>query len=544
MPKTERAATAPARARVGLPIVPDGSARHPLLLRLPPSPDGAPSRCNNGCRECLTQPVSGDAAAFSAEVRGRHVVLRDREPTLRRDLPKLVRELRARGPASITLLTNGRMLGYAAVTAELQKAGVDRFIVKLFGLDEAAHDEHTRVPGSYKQAVAGVAAARALGVRVLVCFPLLVEGTPADHAAAAAARRARALELTGFDPIDLPEPEIEAHGGDYRYDLMALRGPTTHPLWQNSQYPLAYVNTGPACNIRCVYCLVDGGSDQRLYSREYLERLIDMAAQTLLDGSTPGGAPTIEFIGGDPTLHPDLPALVRRARDRGVPQVTACTNGVLLIRDGYLDDLVAAGLTGIRYSFHDHRPEVANALADVPGLGNRYVEIARMLLSRTDLRPLVNRILMANTVDALGDYLRWLADHNKTGQPIDLALLLPSMRGRMVENASLYPPLAGLREAVVAAVELADTLGIRTSLIHMPACIHPGARDRNAYLHVRTLHVDAVNRTEELVNFEGDARHGEACNGCAAREAGCLGLSGAYFEADRAAAEAWLTPLR
>jgi len=44
---------------------------------------------------------------FSTDVRGRHVVLRDDEPTLRRDLPRLVRELRARAPASVTVLTNG-----------------------------------------------------------------------------------------------------------------------------------------------------------------------------------------------------------------------------------------------------------------------------------------------------------------------------------------------------------------------------------------------------------------------------------------------------
>jgi len=144
---------------------------------------------------------------------------------------------------------------------------------------------------------------------------------------------------------------------------------------------------------------------------------------------------------------------------------------------------------------------------------------------------------------ALGDYLRWLAEHNRTGQVIDLALLLPSMRGRMVENASLYPPLAGLREAIVGAVELADALGIRTSLLHVPVCIHPGAPERNAYLYLRTLHVDAVSRSEEAVSFEGDARYGEACQGCAAREGGCAGLPSAYFEGDRAAAEGWLRPV-
>src|SRR5260221_10529812 len=110
-------AAAPARTRVGLPMLPDGTRDHPLLLRLPSIPSdasdanaaaGAQGACNNGCVDCLTRPIRAPHAdPDRAEVEGRHVVIRDREPTLRRDLPAIVAAIHARKPASIAVLTNG-----------------------------------------------------------------------------------------------------------------------------------------------------------------------------------------------------------------------------------------------------------------------------------------------------------------------------------------------------------------------------------------------------------------------------------------------------
>ena len=86
MSRREGTVAAPARSRVGLPILADGSARHPLLLRLPDgdAPEGA---CNNGCATCVTRAIQLDSSGFDVEVAGRHVVIRHREATLRRDLP-------------------------------------------------------------------------------------------------------------------------------------------------------------------------------------------------------------------------------------------------------------------------------------------------------------------------------------------------------------------------------------------------------------------------------------------------------------------------
>lgn len=538
MARTELPATAPARARVGLPIVPDGSRRHPHLLRLPPAADGSEPACNNGCEPCLTRAVDDVPDA----VFGQHVVLRDREPTLRGDLAQVIFDLRRRGAASVALLTNGRMLVYARVARVLVDAGVDRFVVKLFGLDAGAHDAHTRVPGSFEQALRGIATVRELGGQALVTFPVLLAGTREECEATQARRVTLARELTGRDPVEMPEPEVLAHGGEYRYDLVLLKPETSGTRWQGAYFPMVHVNTGPACNIRCVYCNVHGGDDQRLFDRDYVQQMID-AAFAWCQRELPGLRPTLDFIGGEPTLHPDLPALVAYARKIGFPSVLICSNGVLLKKAGFLDKLAAAGLSGVRYSLHDHRAEMAGRLADIPGVGSRYPEVARLLLSRRDLVPHIFRLLLPQTLDALDEYMRWVGEHNHTGKRLQITLGMPSARGRMQSTRELYPPLSELRERVRSAIRIGESFGLDVIVHHAPACVHPEDTTRAMCLHVEALQVDALLGERRAFNTEGDAEYGAACDRCPARSAGCYGLPRAYFELDREGAEAWLTPV-
>ncbi len=532
MARREVSATAPARGRVGLPVIADGSRRHPLLLRLSgePDEDGA---CNNGCQPCVTRPLPPDAT----DVRGRHVVVRHREAMLRADLAAQIRALKDRGAASVALVTNGRLLVYPPRVRALVRAGLDRVIVKLFGEDAARHDAHTRADASFAQAVDGIAVARAAGgLEIVVAFATAVPRT---------ARIALAQRLTDRDPVELPEPEVEAHANEFRYDVVVLRDGVhfAHPYWNTRCFPMVHLNTGPLCNVRCVYCNVHGGTDQRLFDVAYVERLLDDAVARILHGPDQRGAPTIDLIGGEPTMHPELPRLIRAARERGFARVFICTNGVRLARPGYLDTLIAAGLTGVRLSFHDHRADRANQLADVPGLDTTYPDVAAMLLARPDVETHVFRIILADTIAALPDYLRWLAAHNHTGRSIDLTLGMPSMRGRLFENQHLYPRLGDLRGAVADAMRLASSLGFEPTLHHAPACLYPDDTTRAACTHVVTKQIDAIRGTETITNFEGDARHGRACAACPARAEGCTGLPRAYFDADPEAAEAWLQPI-
>ena len=513
MARRETRATAPARLRKGLPLVADGSRASPLLVTL-----GDDALCNNGCNPCVTGGRPTDASLDR-----RHVVIRDREATLRDDLPARVAELAARA-ATLTLLTNGRLLVYADRARALRQAGLDRVIVKLFGSDATTHDAHTRVEGSFHQALQGIANARAAGLETHVTFP-----QPVDD-------EALAERLTDHPAVVFPEPQVVAHAGEYRVDLVALREGAGE-IFTRWFFPMAHVQTGPRCNLRCVYCNVHGGDDPRLFEADYVKSLVVLAASKI-DRSR--GRATIDFIGGEPTLHPDLAELIRHARTR-FDEVSICTNGVLLHkRPEMLDALIDAGLTMIRYSLHSHETEDANALADVRGLDDAYVDNAKRLLARTDVHTHFYRILLRDTVASLPAYMRFLSAHNRTGKPIDLSLGMPSMRGRLFENPHLVPDLDSVRTAAREAIALAPELGIELFLHHTPACLVPEAPERASCLNVTTLQVDAD--VEEALSFEGDARYVPACEGCGAKSRGCHGIPAAYFDAGQPV-DAWAQPI-
>jgi hypothetical protein len=254
------------------------------------------------------------------------------------------------------------------------------------------------------------------------------------------------------------------------------------------------------------------------------------------------GQPTVDLIGGEPTVHPHLVDLVRHSRDRGFEHVFVCTNGRALARPRYLDRLVEAGLTGVRFSFHHHDPRMAGMLAGVPAAGPAYLAAARTLLARADLYSVFYRLILSRSLDSLEAYVEWLARRNRTGHPLRLVLGMPSMRGRLHQTPSLIPPLRGLRRTVRSAITRAKALGVEPLLMHAPACLYPEEPERAACTYTVNLQVDGTGH-QRVMNYEGDARFGRACDRCAARDLGCHGLPSAYFALDAPAAEAWLTPL-
>lgn len=131
---------------------------------------GVGHACNNGCRGCVwtrrLDLVPLITIPPPAEVRGRNVRLAGREPTLREDLPDIIRALRAAGATGVEIETNGRMLGFPKYVWSLREAGVTRLAIKLFAREASAWDAHTRVPGSCKQTLRGISVTRRVAPRV------------------------------------------------------------------------------------------------------------------------------------------------------------------------------------------------------------------------------------------------------------------------------------------------------------------------------------------------------------------------------------------
>lgn len=95
------------------------------------------------------------------------------EPTVRRDLTQLVRELRGPGVTSVGLTTNG--LALTRLLPELQRAGLDRLNVSLDSLRPERYERLARRPG-LPRVLAGLDLALQLGFSPLKLNVVLIKG--------------------------------------------------------------------------------------------------------------------------------------------------------------------------------------------------------------------------------------------------------------------------------------------------------------------------------------------------------------------------------
>jgi MoaA/NifB/PqqE/SkfB family radical SAM enzyme len=78
------------------------------------------------------------------------------------------------------------------------------------------------------------------------------------------------------------------------------------------QLRLVWLELTGRCQLRCTHCYAESGpeSDHGTMTADDWRRVLDESAAV--------GAQEVVIIGGEPTLHPDLPELVRYALDRGM----------------------------------------------------------------------------------------------------------------------------------------------------------------------------------------------------------------------------------
>ena len=106
------------------------------------------------------------------------------------------------------------------------------------------------------------------------------------------------------------------------------------------------------CNLRCRYCMPEGGIDSLPMSDMLtFEEIVEVCKIAADFGIT-----KIRLTGGEPLVRLELTKLVRMIRE--VPQIkkiNLTTNGILL--DRYLDELVDGGLDGLNISLDTLDPD-------------------------------------------------------------------------------------------------------------------------------------------------------------------------------------------
>ncbi len=137
-------------------------------------------RCNLECGFCYAgcscTKGSDDREMTTREVRAVLRIIREDaqvpsvsftggEPTLRGDLPDLIRYARNDLELRVNLITNGATMT-DSLAGRLHEAGLHSGQVSLESPDEAVHDGLTGVQGSHRRTLEGIAALQARGIRV------------------------------------------------------------------------------------------------------------------------------------------------------------------------------------------------------------------------------------------------------------------------------------------------------------------------------------------------------------------------------------------
>lgn len=123
-------------------------------------------KCNNNCIFCprdkflslinYKSPIESYRAIKKIRKTSNHIVLTGGEPTIIKDLYKIVKFCKKQGFICIEIITNGRLLKNEKYVSELISAGVTGFAISLYSVSNNIHDSMTRVSGSCKETKMGI----------------------------------------------------------------------------------------------------------------------------------------------------------------------------------------------------------------------------------------------------------------------------------------------------------------------------------------------------------------------------------------------------
>lgn len=168
---------------------------------------------------------------------------------------------------------------------------------------------------------------------------------------------------------------------------------------------MAMLEITERCNLACPVCFARAthrGSDISVdQARRYLTQLLEITETPV----------PIQISGGEPTLHPELPAIIAAAKHLGYRHIELITNGVRISQDPrMLLTLKEAGLKAVYLQFDGLRKETLRRIrgADMTGVRRSAIDAIRRAALCCTLAVAVVRGVNDHEI---GDIIRFGIDH-------------------------------------------------------------------------------------------------------------------------------------
>ncbi len=131
------------------------------------------------------------------------------------------------------------------------------------------------------------------------------------------------------------------------------------------------------CNLMCPICFANANHAGHIVEPTFDELVTIMEHFRSLKPSPP---PLFQVSGGEPTLHPDLPGILRKAKELGFIETLVNTNGIRMSKSvEYFQELIDAGLDAVYLQFDGTTPETYKKVrgANIWPVKKKFIENAR-----------------------------------------------------------------------------------------------------------------------------------------------------------------------
>ena len=232
------------------------------------------------------------------------------------------------------------------------------------------------------------------------------------------------------------------------------------------------------CNLRCPVCFMSADSNKNDPTLEEISAMYDVIANAVgTDGA-------VQITGGEPTCRKDLMDIIYMARQKGFWGVELNTNGlVIAAKEGYVEDLRAAGITGIFLSFDGLTGDVYEETCGRDILDIKLKAIERCREAGVQVVLCVT-ILDGLNVDQLGDILRFAMENSDViaGLALQPAFSSGRFNTEFVENINAGDVIMELAKQSDGLLEPKDIWPLGTSnplcdtgvfLVKGPEATHP-----------------------------------------------------------------------
>lgn len=218
-----------------------------------------------------------------------------------------------------------------------------------------------------------------------------------------------------------------------------------------------YIQIIRKCNQGCLFCS----------NPENFKEMTVSTFKKQLGNLIKRGTTEIIITGGEPTLHPQLFALIKYTLANSL----ACriiTNGQKLSDKKYLADLAKTGLKHLHLSFYSYKPKIQNYLSQNP---ESYLNIIKALrnLAGYDIEVNINCVINKYNAQHLDKNVLFILKNFPRIKHFVFNNLDPMMN-RASENTRVIPKLADFKDSLNKALKILKLSGKSFRVERVPLC--------------------------------------------------------------------------